>query len=99
MNTKKVYIAGKVTGEEYENCVNKFKKRAEILRNQGYSVVNPMEIIPPNTDWRTAMKICVNELIDCEYIYMLPGWRDSKGAKLEYQLAQELDLQNLNGKL
>jgi predicted secreted Zn-dependent protease len=99
MNTKKVYIAGKVTGEPYEDCKAKFNRRAEILRKQGYEVINPVEIVSRTASWETAMKICIKALVNCDAYYMLPGWRDSRGAKIEYKLAQVLGLQNLNGKL
>jgi hypothetical protein len=95
----RVYIAGKVTGEKYAECVKKFSSRAEILRAQGYEVVNPMEIVPEGTGWKDAMKLCISELMNCDAYYMLPDWRYSKGAKIELQLALALDLRNLNGKL
>lgn len=99
MNTKKVYIAGKVTGENYKDCVTKFNTRAEILRKQGYEVINPIEIVPASADWKTAMKICINALLECDAYYMIPDWRYSRGAKIELNLALALGLQNLNGKL
>jgi hypothetical protein len=99
MKKGKVYIAGKVTGEKYADCVRKFNRQSEILRNQGYIVVNPMELVPKDTNWKTAMQLCIHELIECDAYYMLPDWRNSRGAKIERQIAQELDLQNLNGKL
>lgn len=95
----KVYLAGKVTGLPYSECLEKFKNQAEILSKQGYEVVNPMEIVPKNTDWKTAMKLCINAIMECDAYYMLDDWRYSRGAKIELQLALSLDLKNLNGKL
>jgi hypothetical protein len=99
MKKGKVYIAGKVTGENYADCVAKFNAQAEILSKQGYEVVNPMDIVPEGTDWKTAMQICITELMYCNAFYMLSDWRFSRGAKIELQLALALGLKSLNSKL
>lgn len=99
MKKGKVYIAGKVTGENYADCVAKFNAQTEILSKQGYEVVNPMDIVPEGIDWKTAMQICITELMYCNAFYMISDWGFSRGAKIELQLALALGLKNLNGKL
>ncbi|TWP23506.1 DUF4406 domain-containing protein [Apibacter muscae] len=95
----KVYIAGKVSGEPYEVCKAKFNHRAELLRAQGYEVVNPMEIVPKESNWREAMNICIRAITECQAYFMLEDWRLSRGAKIELNLMLGLGLQSLNGKL
>jgi hypothetical protein len=44
-------------------------------------------------DLRAAMAWDVNTIAsDCDALVLLPGWRESRGAKAEYALAKALDL-------
>ena len=65
---------------------------------QGWEVINPLELVPANSSWENAMKLCINELLTCQAIYLLKGWHKSRGAKLETRIAFELDMQFLNQK-
>jgi len=38
------------------------------------------------------MKEDLKALLDCDGIYMLRGWEQSKGAKIEYELAMNLGI-------
>lgn len=38
------------------------------------------------------MKIDINAFLDADEIHMLPDWKDSKGAKIEHQLALDLGI-------
>lgn len=38
------------------------------------------------------MKFCIENLMNCDAIYLLYDWRMSKGAVLEYAIAKELGL-------
>lgn len=90
----KIYIAGKVTGEDPKACAAKFAAAERRLIEQGYEVVNPIEVVGDfNADWKTAMRKCIKALMDCDAIYMLPDWYVSKGAKIEYWLAIDLSLE------
>lgn len=92
-NKTKIYIAGKVTGEPKHSCALKFATAQKELEKQGYEVVNPIEVVGDfNADWKTAMRKCIKALMDCDAIYMLPDWHDSKGAKIEHSLAIDLSL-------
>lgn len=89
----KIYIAGKVTGEPKHLCTLKFATAQKELEKQGYEVVNPIEVVGDfNADWETAMRKCIKALMDCDAIYMLPDWHDSKGSKIEHSLAIDLGL-------
>ena len=85
---KKVYIAGKITGDP--NYREKFAKAEAELKAQGYLVMNPA-ILPEGFEWEEYMDITVAMLRACGTIVMLPGWRNSKGAKCEYVIARSAD--------
>lgn len=38
------------------------------------------------------MRIGLKKLLDCNEIHMLPDWKDSNGAKIEYKLAVDLKM-------
>jgi hypothetical protein len=43
------------------------------------------------------MREDIRELTKCQMIYMLKGWENSRGARIEFRLAQELDMTTLYG--
>jgi hypothetical protein len=42
--------------------------------------------------WKQYMKNDLSILLKCDEIHMLPDWKDSKGAKIEHQLALDLGI-------
>jgi hypothetical protein len=89
---KIIYIAGKVTGQDIKECKEKFSKAEYLLRRKGYQTVNPLRLCPPNSNWKDAMRACIKNLVDCDEIYMLRDWQESKGAKEEHRVAQVIGL-------
>lgn len=91
----KVYIIGKVTGMQYQECCEQFEEAHIQLEGLGHEVVNPTRIVPEGTDWLDAMKICIRELIGCDAYHRLPNSLSSKGALLEIFVANELKLEEI----
>lgn len=89
---KPVYIIGKVTGMPYKECIKKFKDREAELNRAGYIAINPMRLVPKNTPWHEAMRICLAAMIQCYGVNPLDDWKDSRGGMLEMHLAQELKM-------
>lgn len=88
----RIYIAGRVTGEDYEETAFKFAQAEKMLKDKGYQVVNPMNEIEQGTDWNNAMRQCIIHLCTCGFIYLLEDWMDSRGAKLEKTIAEGLEI-------
>ncbi|MBA4133370.1 MAG: hypothetical protein C0525_01470 [Flavobacterium sp.] len=86
-----IYIAGKVTGLDFEEVTAKFQEAETMLLEQNWkTIVNPIKLINnPAEEWHTAMEKCLAALTNCEAIYMLPCSVDSPGAKLELQFAMD----------
>lgn len=93
----RLYIAGKVTGQNRTDCLVKFQaaeNRVRILGN--YYPINPMKIVPVGTPWKIAMKICLKALLTCDAIAILDDWQESPGAQLEVSIAKALGMQIIN---
>jgi len=90
---KRIYIAGPMTGLPELNFPA-FHAAAARLREAGWEAVNPAENFGGRTDMprETYLRADVILLAQCEAVAMLPGWQESRGAKLEYLLARELGM-------
>lgn len=94
----KLYIAGKITGLDYNDALAKFAKAADVLRSLGHDPINPMAENGLDSDgnehpWAEYMKRDIPHLLNCDGIYLLPCWADSKGARLERHIATELGME------
>ena len=84
----KIYISGKITGTT--DYIQRFERAEKALSN--YIVINPAKVnaqLPIETTWKEYMQMSMTMLRMCDSIYMLKGWEDSKGARLEYNYAVE----------
>lgn len=94
-NSRTIYIAGKVTGLRHDVAARSFLVYEEILREKAgrnVSIYNPIKQIAKGTPWKEAMRRCIMNLVHCDEIHVLPGWRTSQGARLEVMIAKELGI-------
>ena len=87
---KTIYISGCITGIPYNEALANFKKAEGHLQNLGYSVVNPMVLVPYNKDWSwfDYLSADIKLMEKCTHIYMLSNWRESGGASVEHEAAK-----------
>lgn len=83
----RVYIAGKVTGEDPGACFAKFAAVEYQLKQNGFEVVNPLRLCNTDTPWHDCMKICIKEMLTCSAVFLLPDWNRSVGATMEVTVA------------
>lgn len=89
--TTLIYLSGPMTGIAKFNYPA-FNKKAKELRTT-YQVINPAEMLKnPNDPWHVHLRRDIAALVKCDAIYMLPGWKESKGARLEHHIASELGM-------
>ena len=88
----RIYIAGAVTGVPYAQAVEDFKRAEEYLYNRGDDPVNPTLYCDVSWSWGRCMRTVIPLLCECDGIYMLKGWRQSKRAKLEHFIALKLGM-------
>ena len=89
---KKIYISGKITNNA--NYKADFEAAELALKIAGFQPVNPAEEhLPDGATWADYMRHDIKLLCDCDAIYMLNGWRESAGAKIEHKLARALGIE------
>ncbi len=88
MSKRKIYISGPISGTD--DWEERFTRAEKDLRGiysaagEEIEVVNPAAIVmPESTTWQQYMDITLQMLRGCDEIYMLAGWRSSKGAQIE----------------
>lgn len=85
---KKIYIAGKITGLPWDEVVTKFKTAQLAIEAIGFVAINPIELVNnPNAGWKEAMLICLAEIKKCDGAYFLECSQNSRGAKIELEVA------------
>ncbi|OCN03576.1 hypothetical protein A4S06_05290 [Erysipelotrichaceae bacterium MTC7] len=80
----RIYLAGPITGTD--DYVERFKEVEESLTSPGIEVVNPVTDLI--LDYEEYIIRGLKMLAECDWIFMLDGWENSNGAKLEYQYAK-----------
>ncbi len=95
----RLYLSGPMSGIPEFNFPE-FEAATKMLRVQGHHVCSPVEmdredgISPENAVWGTLLARDVKTIANggIEAICVLPGWANSKGARLEVTLGLLLDL-------
>ena len=87
----KIYLSGKISGTDLTHTRKRFSDVATTLRALGHEVTNPLcNGLSETAPWEEHIAKDIINLIDCEGIYMLQGWEDSQGARIEHAIAKEL---------
>jgi len=86
----KMYLAGKISGEDYKNVKSKFNYYMGLYNNMvdynknKVELINPLEHINQNTEWTEAIKKCIEIIKDCDSILFIPDFVNSNGCKIEH---------------
>ncbi|MCQ2232082.1 MAG: DUF4406 domain-containing protein [Paludibacteraceae bacterium] len=88
----KCYISGPITNIGLSVAIKNFAKSEATLIMGGLIPVNPIKEEEPGADWLECMRRDIKMLMDCDCIYMQIGWEESRGARIEHDLAKALGL-------
>nr|WP_314751504.1 DUF4406 domain-containing protein [uncultured Capnocytophaga sp.] len=87
----KIYLSGKISGTDLTHTRKRFSDVADKLQALGHEVINPLcNGLSEAAPWEAHMAKDIIDLLQCEGIYMLQGWEDSQGARIEHAVAKEL---------
>lgn len=91
---QKIYLSGPMRNKPDLN-IGLFDLVALELREGGHTVFSPAETFDRDytKDFATYMREDYKAILEADRIVMLPGWQDSEGARLEYQVAKSLGLE------
>lgn len=90
------YISGKIsadTKEEVQKNLQRFAEKEAELLMQGREVFNPGKLEQPGWVWEQYLARDLAFIFEHNpKLYMLRGWSESRGARLEYQVGLLLGL-------
>jgi hypothetical protein len=104
----KIYIAGPMRGGYPNFNFDSFDEAYVRLCARGHIPINPTDLDRLYEGWETyppedlvitdelkrrVMRRDLDAIFECDAIYLLNGWRGSKGAKVEFALAEYLGLE------
>ena len=81
----KVYISGAMTGKPDFNWPA-FETARALVTAKGHDPVLPVPYVD-GKKYEEYLRDDLKLLLECDGIYMLEGWRESNGARLEHMVA------------
>lgn len=89
----KVYISGKISGtKDFKERFAKAKKEVLDGIDKDCEIFNPADVEVEGWSWSDYMKFDLCHLLCSDAIFMLKGWRRSKGARLERRIAKKVGI-------
>jgi len=87
----RLYLSGKMNGDT--DFKDKFEcaERQCIMMDNWSEIINPAKLVRLPT-WKESLKRDLKILNYCNAIFMIKGWKDSKGATLEHWYAKRRGL-------
>lgn len=82
----RLFVIGPIARRENMNSLIFEKVRAR-LRDAGYYVTIPHDIVPPGMRDVDVMRVSIRTMLGCDGVALLNGWEESEEAKFECDVA------------
>lgn len=94
---KILYLSGPMTGLPWEEVRANFEGAAARWEARGFAVLNPADRFGGMGDLprEVYMRLDIAELIHADGIVLQSGWSESRGCRLEHEIATQLGLEVL----
>lgn len=80
----KIYISLPITGHDIEEVEATCIYASGVIQAKGHTPVSPLDISPdPDATYARHMGNDIEALLQCDAVLFMPGWRESKGCRLE----------------
>ena len=96
-----LYLSGKYSADTFDGITKNIMEARKIAVNlweQGFTVQCPQmntahfEVDTKKVSYDDWLKGDLEMEMRCDAVIMLPGWKDSKGSKLEHELAEKYQI-------
>ena len=94
----RMYISGPMSGIDEKVVIERFRDAKALLHEKGWKVFNPadplwMEKLKEfELDYSEILAKDIARLAECDAIYMLKGWHESRGCLAELQFAHSCSI-------
>ena len=87
----RIYISGPITNNQ--NYMEDFERAEEHLKTKypDAEIINPAKIsqlLPKSFSWEDYMAVCIALVFRTDWLYLLKGWENRKGAQYEVEIAR-----------
>lgn len=112
MSKRRIYLSGGMSGIPRSEYQRKFREAERILHRHGYGVINPCRVWACRWPWiYKAMEYCLGHskayalilaydllllMTRADGIAMLPGWEQSRGARIENYTARHFPMMGIS---
>lgn len=83
----KIYISLPITGKDMASVEASIERAKEAITEKGHTPVSPIDQ-DTTQDYATLMGNDIKELLQCDAVVFLDGWKESKGCRLENAAAK-----------
>lgn len=95
-NKPVVYLSGPMAGLDWEKVEIIFTQYANIFKALGFDVLNPINFHHEDTNDRLlTLEEDFRHLDTADYIFMMPGWENTRGCNAEWGYANAIGLRIL----